>query len=255
MEDLDPPREEPGAAQSILQSLRSHGLHPDTQVMFQSNRLAAYDAALASLRAGQHLFSCDCSRAMLGPEGACNGRCAGRQSQLADPASQRVRVPREHQVKFVDQLQGPQDISLGIDTPDFVVKRKDNLYAYQLAVVTDDAAQDITHIVRGSDLSDSTARQIFLQQVLAHPTPNYLHLPVITTDDGQKFSKQSHAPALHDADACVNLRHSLAFLEQEPPPEGLSTPAEILSFSIERWRAQRIPAKEALRASDLGLPG
>ena len=218
MEDLDPPREEPGAAERILNSLRHHGLHWDEPVLWQSERKQAYAAALDTLAAQGHLFNCACTRAMLGPGGACCDHCAERQSALTRPCATRVKVPGDSHIRFDDQLQGQQHTALGQQLPDFVVKRKDGLDAYQLAVVVDDASQAINHVVRGSDLLDSTPRQIFLQQLLTYPTPRYCHLPVITNAQGQKLSKQNHAPALDDDRAIANLRGALHFLRQREPP-------------------------------------
>jgi len=251
MEDLDPPREEPDAAQRILLSLRRHGLHWDEPVMWQSGRAPAYTAALHVLAARDHLFCCDCTRAMLGPGGACRGRCKPRQTAVTSPCATRVTVPGDCRIHFTDQLQGRQHIWLGQQLPDFVVKRKDGLDAYQLAVVVDDAEQAITHVVRGSDLLDSTPRQIFLQHILGYHTPQYCHLPVITNSQGQKLSKQNHAPALDDTLAPANLRSALQFLQQSEPPMQLITVEQILSFSIGQWTPQRIPATLAIPESSL----
>jgi glutamyl-Q tRNA(Asp) synthetase len=249
MEDLDPPREEAGAARSILDSLRNHGLHWDGDVLFQSRRDAAYTAALARLAAGGHLFSCDCTRALLGPDGACCGHCRERQGQLAGPSAIRVAVPPDCHIEFTDQIQGVVSIALGAASADFVVKRKDGLFAYQLAVVVDDAWQEINHVVRGSDLLDSTARQIFLQQLLGQPTPRYSHIPVITDASGQKLSKQNHAPALDDHDAPANLRAALHFLNQQQPPAALATSGEILAFATRYWTPGNIPAVMSIDAA------
>ena len=253
MDDLDPPREEPGAARSILHSLQRHGLHWDEQVLWQSTRSAAYAAALATLAAGHHLFYCDCSRAMLGAQGVCRGRCRARQAEVSCPRSTRVAVPANREIQFTDQLQGPQHTPLAETLADFVVKRKDGLDAYQLAVVVDDAAQGISHVVRGSDLLDSTPRQIFLQQLLACPTPRYCHLPVITTGEGQKFSKQNHAPALDDDRAGANLRNALRFLHQSEPPAALTSIEQLLPFAVGQWSPHKVPATLAIPAASLNL--
>ena len=126
--------------------------------------------------------------------------------------------------------------------------RKDGLYAYQLAVVVDDAAQGITHIVRGSDLLDSTPRQILLQQLLGLPTPQYAHFPVITDASGQKLSKQNHAPALQDNEACENLRHALQFLRQAAPPRELDSPQGIIDYALQHWQVTSVPGV-------MGIPG
>jgi glutamyl-Q tRNA(Asp) synthetase len=246
MEDLDPPREERGAAECILNSLQHHGLRWDEPVLWQSTRKPAYADALDTLTARGHLFNCDCTRATLGPDGACNGRCAPRQSALTRPCATRAKVPGDCQIRFDDPLQGQQHTPLGQQLPDFVVKRKDGLDAYQLAVVVDDAMQAISHVVRGSDLLDSTPRQIFLQQLLAYPTPRYCHLPVITNAQGKKLSKQNHAPALNDDQAVANLRSALRFLGQHEPPTALASVEQILAFASGQWALRNIPATLAI---------
>jgi glutamyl-Q tRNA(Asp) synthetase len=137
-------------------------------------------------------------------------------------------------------------VSGGIEVPDFVVRRKDGLFAYQLAVVVDDAWQGITHIVRGSDLLDSTPRQIYLQRALGYPTPLYSHIPVITDRGGQKFSKQNYAPALDDEHAHANLRAALEFLCQARPPTTRRTTGQILAFATEHWAPGNIPPVMAI---------
>ena len=240
MDDLDPPREVSGAARSILNSLQQHGLQWDEDLLWQSKRGAAYQLALEQLK-GQ-TFRCDCSRSMLGANGVCQEGCQSRTNQISTPSATRICGPESVSIAFNDQLQGIQAVALGQTSSNFLIHRKDGLYAYQLAVVVDDAHQGITHIVRGSDLLDTTARQQYLQQALDYPTPQYCHIPVITNHCGQKFSKQNHATALVDRDASKNLRTALQFLHQTSPPEKLEYPAEILNFATQHWSPQRIPA-------------
>jgi glutamyl-Q tRNA(Asp) synthetase len=246
MEDLDPPREEAGAAQAILQSMLDHGLQWDEEVLWQSQRGDAYDLALDRLEQAGLLFRCDCTRAMLGAGGACRGRCQPRQAEVSTPHALRVMVPAGTTIAFTDQVQGEQQEILGRDLPDFVLLRKDGLYAYQLAVVVDDATQGITHVVRGSDLLDSTGRQIYMQTQLGLPQPAYCHLPVITNKQGQKLSKQNHAPALDSDQAPGNLRRALAFLGQPAPPAQHKSCEQILSFATQRWAAARLPRRMAV---------
>ncbi len=253
MEDLDPPREEPGAADSILHSLQCHGLHWDENILYQSTRTSAYAAALTNLADRGSLFPCDCTRAILSTSGACQGNCRTSQTKISGPAAVRVSVPCEQDILFTDRLQGPEHTLLGQSLKDFVVKRKDKLYAYQLAVVVDDAEQGITHVVRGSDLLDSTPRQIFLQQRLDYPTPRYCHLPVITTRQGQKFSKQNHAPALDNSMAHSNLLCALRFLHQCEPPAALASVEQLLAYAIEHWSLEQIPAVSSIPAASIGL--
>lgn len=253
IEDIDPPREEPNAADNILRSLECHGLRWDENILRQSTRSSAYDAALNNLADQCSLFSCDCTRATLSSAGACQRSCQSRQGEISDPAARRLSVPPEQNMLFTDRLQGTEKILLRHSLKDFVLKRKDKLYAYQLAVVVDDAEQGITHIVRGSDLLDLTPRQIFLQQCLNYPTPIYCHLPVITTRQGQKYSKQNHAPALDNSMAHSNLLCALRFLHQSEPPPALASIEQVLTYAIEHWSLEQVPAVSSIPAASIGL--
>lgn len=247
IDDLDPPREVPGSAQSILKSLQAHGLHWDEDVVWQSKQSPSYEEALTSLAAHNRTFACDCSRQSLTALGCCQNNCEQEQHRLAKPAATRIKVPPGSQLSFKDALQGPQySEGAELQLSDFVIKRKDGFYAYQLAVVVDDARSRISHIVRGSDLMDSTPRQIVLQQALEFPTPHYAHLPVITNSEGQKFSKQNHAPALMDSEAAQNLRRALAFLGQILPPSNLTGTATILAFAQQAWSINQVPRQLAI---------
>jgi glutamyl-Q tRNA(Asp) synthetase len=254
MEDLDPPREETGASDRILQSLEAHNLHPDEPVLFQSSRLAAYEEALRVMDAGGHLFSCDCSRAEMGTEGVCRGVCRNsnrstdpdEKGNLHSARAERVKVSPGTVISFADRLLGPQMSDLGESLADFVVKRKDGLHAYQLAVVVDDAHQGITQVVRGSDLLDSTPRQIYLQQLQGYHTPGYCHIPVLTNRKGQKLSKQSHARAIDDIQSTANLRRALEYLQQPAPPVSASCNSDILDFAAKHWSIERLPATLAI---------
>ncbi len=249
MDDLDPPREVPGSARSILNSLQAHGLHSDEEVLWQSRQSAAYEEALSLLAAQGKTFACDCSRHALTARGYCQNNCEQEQTRVTEPSATRIKVTPASRLIFEDTLQGLQSSEMEEQLSDFVIKRKDNFYAYQLAVVVDDAQLAISHIVRGSDLMDSTARQIYLQQTLGLPTPNYAHLPVITNNQGQKFSKQNHAPGLADSEAEQNLRQALAFLGQAVPPTHLDTTASILAFAQQTWSLDRVPGRLAIPAT------
>ena len=253
IDDLDPPREEPGAAAGILQSLRCHGLHWDEDILYQSQRSLPYQQALDTLQAKGLLFACDCTRTQLDANGNCGSGCCRRQTDITGPAALRVHLPKGSVIRFTDQLQGQQTLASGQPINDFVVRRRDGLNAYQLAVVVDDAAQGINHVVRGSDLLDTTAKQVFLQQQLGYPTPVYCHLPVITNSLGQKFSKQTHARPLDNDVAAGNLRLALSFLDQPDPPPGLLQPAAILTFATTHWQRDRIPARAAIDAATIGV--
>jgi len=248
MDDLDPPREMAGAADSILHALVQHGLHWDEQVLWQSARSAAYDRALAQLDLAGHTFRCQCTRATLAPDGACRGACLDQPPPADTPCSTRIVVAADCRIAYLDQVQGLQQCSLGRDEANFLVHRRDGLYAYQLAVVVDDAHQGITHIMRGSDLLTTTPRQVYLQQTLGHPSPAYCHIPVITNQLGQKFSKQHHATPLNNDVAAENLRKVLKFLCQAGPPPELATTDQILAFAADQWSVERIPGVLAIAA-------
>jgi len=193
IEDIDTPRNVPGAADDILRTLERFGLEWDGPVLYQSFRIDAYEAALEELRRCNLVFPCGCSRKDVGDRypGTCRLGLTGR---LGTP-SWRFRVHGET-VHFIDRRLGPQSQNVEDYVGDFVLKRADGLFAYQLAVVVDDAFQGITDVVRGEDLLDSTARQILLQSALSLPQPQYLHLPIVLNDTGQKLSKQTGATAL-----------------------------------------------------------
>jgi glutamyl-Q tRNA(Asp) synthetase len=205
MEDVDKPREEAGAAEGILRDLEFFGFQWHGPVMIQSQRTGAYRAALDRLRDIGAVYPCSCSRQEVC---ACrDGLAPGKQAR-----AWRVRASSET-IVFEDRRLGPQSI----DLTDFVVLRADRLFAYQLAVVVDDAEQGITDVVRGADLLDSTPRQIHLQRLLGLPTPRYFHVPVATNEQGEKLSKQTRAPALDRERAPQLLCDALRFLGYDPP--------------------------------------
>lgn len=234
MEDLDTPRTVPGADAEILRCLDACGLEWDGDVVYQSSRFEAYRAALDQLTRDGHTYACACSRKEAGDgvyAGTCRGGIApGRRAER----SIRFRLPASPCIiQFVDALRGPQHEDVAATTGDFVLLRADGIWAYQLAVVVDDAWQGITHIVRGADLLDSTARQIALQRALGiAPEPAYLHLPVVTGPDGQKLSKQTRAPAVDYSRPGPALVQALTFLGQ-PTPAGMDrwTTREILAYA------------------------
>ena len=212
IEDIDPPREVPGADAAILQCLEAHDLGWDGPVLFQSQRSEAYAAALDHLSRAGLTYSCDCTRrALRALGGPYPGTCRARATPPAGPHAIRFRVP-DGPICFEDRLHSHQCETLPTGSGDFILKRRDGLWAYQLAVVVDDAAQGITDIVRGEDLLSSTARQIALQRALAYPTPSYLHLPLVVDAAGQKWAKQTGAPALHNTQARSNLHRALTLL-------------------------------------------
>jgi glutamyl-Q tRNA(Asp) synthetase len=212
MEDIDPPREVAGAAAGILAALPAFGLVADAPPLFQSQRIAAYDVAFEQLRAAGQLFPCWCSRSELAAGGGLHrdGQCIAATDPERPPAW-RLRVP-DIEVDFDDALRGPQHESLRESVGDFVIRRAEGFYSYQLACVVDDAFQGVTEVVRGSDLLDSTARQIWLQRCLGLPTPAYRHLPLVMGADGRKLSKSEQASPVDPANPLPALRQALTFL-------------------------------------------
>ncbi|SCZ49349.1 tRNA glutamyl-Q(34) synthetase GluQRS [Thiohalomonas denitrificans] len=253
MEDVDRPREVPGAADAILRSLEAFGLYWDGEVVYQSRRDEAYRAALRELERLGVAYGCVCSRKEVAAAIAASGGTPGvypGSCRTAAPAGRRARTIRVNvagqHIRFEDRLQGVFSQELERDVGDFVVRRADGLFAYQLAVVVDDAEQGVTEVVRGSDLLDSTPRQIYLQQMLGVPTPRYLHLPVVVNAAGEKLSKQTFAGPLDPATPLPALVRALSFLGQHPPAELLRVSLEeFWHWAIEQWEPNHIPAVKA----------
>lgn len=229
IEDIDPPREVPGSADLILQSLESHALEWDEPVLYQSTRSAAYNDALQQLKDTGRLFPCCCTRAILGPSGSCGRRC---HPSTGDLCSQRVEI---------DACAGFEDGFLGEQIPDpqkrdIVLKRKDGLFSYALAVVVDDAFQEITRVVRGRDLLHQTQAQRELSSYLGYPIPAYAHIPIIVDTKGVKLSKQAGAQAIDDRQPLENVREALQILGQDSASFPAGTVSELLSLAAEHWR-------------------
>jgi len=241
MEDLDPPREEPGAQAAILKALESYGFEWDGEMVRQSERHAAYAEVLDRLFNQGLAYACTCSRKQLEPyHGIYPGLCRNAGHGQEDAAI-RLRVP-ELEYRFTDRVQGEFRQHLGRDVGDFVIRRRDGLYAYQLAVVLDDAWQGVTDIVRGADLLDSTPRQLYLQELLGLPQPRYLHVPLITQPDGHKLGKSYRSPPLAADQATPLLLRALRALGQKTDSEMVhANPREVLSWGIEHWDALLIP--------------
>jgi len=245
-EDLDPPREVSGAADQILKTLECFGLHWDQQPVYQSQRHALYQERIEQLLAQQQAYHCECSRQQISARDNARGNsydgfCRNRQSQLHGPTAIRLKTTTAN-VDFSDRIQGPQQQQLNHYCGDFVIRRKDRLYAYQIAVVCDDAEQGINQVVRGSDLLDSTPRQLYLQQLLGYPQPCYAHIPIMVNDQGQKLSKQTYATALDSRRPEDSTYRALQVLGQQPPAElqGCAV-AELLNWAVEHWSLSKIP--------------
>lgn len=248
IEDIDPLREVPGASTDILRTLEAYGLHWDGEVLFQSHRLDAYAAALERMMQNQHLFYCTCSRKQLSNQPVYPGTCREQKRQPATACAIKAIVPTEN-VCFQDALQGRFCLHFGIDAGDFVVRRKEGFFAYHLAVVVDDAEQQITDIVRGADLLDSTPYHLLLQRWLAVATPRYAHLPVLTNALGQKLSKQTFARALPHQHCSIALFRVLELLGQMPEPDlQWAAPHEVLDWAIQHWQLSAVPKSNALDA-------
>jgi glutamyl-Q tRNA(Asp) synthetase len=240
MEDIDPPREMPGAAQSQLETLHAFGLAPDGEVMRQSTRGQAYRAALNRLLARGLAFECHCSRADLAASHGVHRRCLAT-APRPDPAI-RLRVPDGCAIAFDDGVHGTIRQRVDTEVGDFVLLRADGLWAYQLAVVVDDAAQGITDVVRGADLLDSTPRQILLQRALDLPTPRHAHLPLLLDAAGRKLSKSEAALPVDAASPLATLALLWDCLGQAPlAPAARAGVAEFLAAATHAFRLQRVP--------------
>lgn len=242
IEDLDPPREVPGAADAILHTLDAFGLHWDGPLVYQSQRLEAYQAVLDDWARLGLTYHCHCTRKMIAASGGFyNGHC--RNLALTDQQAATRLVMEQPVYQFHDRLQGTINIPNALAEEDFIVRRRDGLYAYNLAVVLDDAAAGITEVVRGADLLEPTGRQIALYRLLKAPLPHWLHLP-LASYGGHKLSKQNHAPALDVHHPGNALWQALDFLGQQPPLDlfGAET-AELLSWALLNWRLNKVPNK------------
>lgn len=276
MEDIDTPRCVPGVADDILHTLEAFGLHWDGEVIYQSQRTAAYTDALHELQKSGMAYPCACTRKEIadsvlhGIEGAIypgtcrNGIAEGRQArawrvctnipppvhpELVEGQAGRFDKlsPNGLVIEFNDALQGRFAQSLEKEIGDFVVKRADGLFAYQLAVVVDDAFQGITHVVRGADLLASTPRQIYLQRLLGLPTPHYMHLPIAVNAQGEKLSKQTLAAPVDTGKPAVTLLRALTFLRQEPPAELASCDLQTLwQWALANWDEEKLAGIQTL---------
>jgi glutamyl-Q tRNA(Asp) synthetase len=249
MEDLDRPRTVYGAADTILQQLESFGFEWDGPVVYQSQRDSFYHEALETLNAKQLIYPCTCTRkeiadssSIVGIEGVIYpGTCLQQPIKSDAPIAWRIKT-NDIKISFIDKIQGNIHQTLNTDIGDFILKRADGLFAYQLAVVVDDALQGITHVVRGADLLDSTPRQIYLQRLLNYTTPQYTHVPVACNAAGEKLSKQTLAAAIDTSKTSFNLVQALDFLGQAPPANLLTENVNaIWQWAFANWQLPAVP--------------
>ena len=245
IEDTDIPRIYPGSETHILRSLDAFQFEPDGEILFQKDRLAIYEDILEQLAKQGWVYACQCTRKMLGSNHIYAGTCRNLQLPFAQQAI-RLKVT-DTDICFEDRLQGRHCSNLQQDLGDFVLKRRDGIINYQLAVVVDDYLQGITNVVRGADLLDNTERQIWLGRVLGYPELRYLHLPLAMNDQGQKLSKQNLAQPLDLNQAPLLLQQALTALHQ--PPVVLDTPARMLQQAIAQWSIEAIPHTTQLQGS------
>lgn len=257
IEDVDAPRCRPEHESAILRTLVRYGFRIDGEIMRQRDRTAAYQSALNRLHYEHYIFGCACTRkeigdSMLAPDGApiYPGTCRNGLPEGKEARAWRLRV-RDQIVSFSDAVQGEIGQNLATELGDFVLLRADGLFAYQLAVVVDDADQEITHVVRGGDLLDSTPRQIFLQQCLGVPTPAYAHLPVVVNTAGEKLSKQTLAAPLDDDNPVPALWMALSCLGQQPPIElRTGSIAELWQWALHHWSLACVPRQTTFSLPD-----
>ena len=253
IEDLDPPRVVPGVSSRILMTLESLGMEWDGEVIYQSQRNDIYREAMALLNKLALIYPCTCTRkeiadaSIMGAGGLVYpGTCRNNRPIHGKNSAWRIKT-RDDPIVFQDILRGSICQQLHREVGDFVLQRADGIYAYQLAVVIDDAEQNITHVIRGADLLDSTPRQIYLQQLFGYPVPTYMHLPLVTNQAGEKLSKQTQAAPIDLSTPLTQLVIALGFLGQEPPIK--LSESDIPSFwqwAIENWRPEKIPPQISL---------
>ncbi len=244
IEDLDRPRVQTGSRDRILRTLAQFGFEWDDCTQ-QSDRIALYEAALAALDASGLIFDCSCSRSQLVDEERYPGLCRAAPKLPGVPTAKRLRIDPGY-IQFADRIQGTfrQDVAAAVG--DVVLRRRDGLYAYVLAVVVDDAAQGVTHVVRGADLLDNTPRQIYLQRQLRMPTPSYAHVPALVESDGRKLAKSARSAHLMGRPAIPQLMEVLELLGLAPPRDLASAAlGDIWKWAMGEWRIDKVPQRLA----------
>ena len=254
MEDLDTSRVIPGCSDEMLRTLEAFGLHWDGEVEFQSRRIPLYTESIKSLQAAGRIFECSCTRRDLAlsntAETGYPGTCRHGPTRPGQPTTTRFRVDDDEMVSWLDRVQGPCRADMR-ELGDPVIRRRDGAFAYQLAVVVDDAAQNITDVVRGADLLQSTAWQMHLQKALQLTTPSYAHLPLVLQPDGDgKLSKSRGSLAIDPTHASAQLIAALTLLQHKPPAElQYSSTTELLAWAVVNWRLDTFQGRHEIVAS------
>ncbi|AZG74597.1 tRNA glutamyl-Q(34) synthetase GluQRS [Shewanella livingstonensis] len=248
IEDIDPPREIPGASDNILRTLDAYGLHWHGTPLFQHQRHQAYQDLIDALIESDEAYYCQCTRKIIQTSGGVyDGRCGQHQPRLTHGA---IRIRNHAKVDhFIDQLQGHVVVDKAFAEEDFIIKRSDDLYAYQLAVVLDDTCQGITEVVRGCDLLEASCRQISMFTQLNLTPPNWLHLPLVCTQKGFKLSKQNHAPAIDITHPQASINAALAFLGQ--PLVDVDSVEVMLKQAVKQFSLNAIPAEKEIILSTI----
>lgn len=245
IEDLDPPREVAGAAKHILTTLEKLGLHWDKEIVYQSARLDEYQHILDQLVQQKLAYYCDCSRQRIQhlPHHLYDNHCQNRHLKPSVDNSMAIRLKQNHPIcHFIDNIRGRQNITQAVAREDFTIKRKDNLFAYNLAVVIDDHYQGVTEIVRGADLLPVTTKQISLYLLLGWQLPSYYHLPLVLDQNHNKLSKQNHAPPIKLDNIGQLMVDGLRFLGQPIPEDWQdATPQQLLMWAISHWNIDYVP--------------
>jgi len=242
IEDLDPPREIAGSASRIIRELQTMGMEPDGPILYQSTRFDAYQDCIDQLLEAGLAYPCACTRKDLPPSGIYPGTC--RNGISKGKTARAIRFLLNHETcEFTDKVQGEMSDAPAASIGDFIIRRADGLYAYQLAVVVDDDFQGITQVVRGADLLDSTSRQICLQKALGLQSPSYMHLPLALSEDGKKLGKRIKTDPLKHQDPVFAVTQALVFLGQRPPP-GLPL-GRLWDWALGHWNSASIPRHKA----------
>ncbi|MGH1463195.1 MAG: tRNA glutamyl-Q(34) synthetase GluQRS [Neptuniibacter sp.] len=249
IEDLDPPREQPGLTEKFPDILEAFGFYWDGELALQSERIELYQKVLRQLLDNRDAYYCNCSRKEIfqrTESSIYDSHCFLHPPEVLNNCAVRACC-KDSLISFRDVIQGPHAYNLPLSSGDFIVFRKDGFFAYQLAVIVDDFHQGVTHVVRGSDLLDETPRQIHLQQLLGYPTPAYAHIPVATNQQGQKLSKQTFAPAIDPKNASILIFNALNFLGQSPTPNLVhASKTELIEWGIANWDIHKVPNKPGI---------